>query len=171
MPAALDHEIDLHPRSRPKVGESPVGEAVSRKMHDLGDDEVLERLPVLVGPGPKRHVERSLQRSPDPGVEVVELRIGALLLPDRAVKRGQEKADQRVFQDAEVGDDGLRIRCHVPREVGVVDDRAIRLRGDLQELPERIEPADELLGDDLLFQVGQGVCPGNMVGSYSKYGS
>ena len=132
-------------------------------MQDLGDDEVLERFPVLVGARLERDVERPFQRSFDAGIEVVEFRIRALLFPDGAVIGGQERAHQRVFQDAEIGDDGLGIGSHVSGDVGVVDDRAVRLRRDLQELPEWIEPADDLLGHDLLSQVGQRVgtkvCP------------
>jgi hypothetical protein len=78
-----------------------------------------------------------------------------LLLPDRAVIGGQVKAHQRVFQDAEVGNDGLRIRPHVTGDVGVVDDGTARLRRHLQELPERIQPSDDLFGDNLLLQVGE----------------
>ena len=55
-----------------------------------------------------------------------------------------------------------------PGNVGVVDDRAVRLRGDFEKPPERIEPSDDLFGHDLFFQVGQGVrskvCPSIFIG-------
>ena len=86
-------------------------------MPDLGDHEVLERLSVFVGSRLKRDVESPFQGPLDARIEVVELRTGALLLPHGAVECGQEKAHQGVFQNREVGDDGLRIGSHVPCNV------------------------------------------------------
>ena len=128
-------------------------------MRDLGDHEMLERLAIFVGPGVERYIECSVQRPLDAGVEEIEFRIGALLLPDRAMKGGEEESHQRVFKDAEVRDDGFGIRSNVSGDIGIVDDRAVRLRGNFQELPEWIEPSDNLLGHDLLFQIGQRIRP------------
>ena len=115
---------------------------------------MLERLPIVVGAGSKRELERPRQGSLDARIEVVELRSRALLLADGAMEGGQEKPHQRVFQDAEVGEDRLRVSPHISRNVRVVDDRPVRLRRDLEELSKRIESPDDLFGDDLFLQVG-----------------
>lgn len=79
------------------------------------------------------------------------------MLAHGGIKRLEEKAEQGIFKDFEIGAYGFLRHATVAGGSGKVDFLAVALGRYLQELAKGFQIADKLFPPYLLFQVSSGV--------------